>query len=260
MILGLDHIALNTIDLSSTEKELINLGYSSRFCELDLLNDTNKIPFLWHYEKRHHINLLHAVGCTPIEITVHHTHTANSSELIHISMLASPNNCKRNDSEIDEYLEKYFGDEYLGFFNTSIIPTPIIGLSSNSKHSSFLAYEVENLAAGIAFWDQFLGARLTLSDNANFAVLTVNSPVKSWSLGCLLFKGRKRSIPMLDDAGLTCTAILCTNLDSHLTEYTKIFESDCIMPFTVNINNKAIRLALLRGPHAEIYELIEIER
>ena len=65
---------------------------------------------------------------------------------------------------------------------------------------------------------------------------------------------------MLDDAGLGCTALLCTNLDNHLSEYTKMFGHDCSIPFTAHINNKAIRLALLRGPNAEIYELIEIER
>ena len=94
---------------------MINFGYFSRFRELELLNDTNKIPFYGITEERHHINLLHAAGCTPIEITVHHNHTAKSAELIHMSMLASPDNCRRNDSEIDEHLEKYFGDEYLDF-------------------------------------------------------------------------------------------------------------------------------------------------
>jgi hypothetical protein len=71
MILGIDHIAINTSNISLFEKNLLNNNYKCKFKE-KIFNSSNKKDFLKYYSLQHLIAYYESQhNCFPIELTEH---------------------------------------------------------------------------------------------------------------------------------------------------------------------------------------------
>jgi hypothetical protein len=82
MILGIDHLALNTIDPDSIHLELDHKGYKCVFTENDILNHPEKKPFLHEFRSKHDIALYkHGKDRLAVEVTRHGDKYFNNSEI-----------------------------------------------------------------------------------------------------------------------------------------------------------------------------------
>ena len=71
MILGIDHIAINTSDIDNFNKKILKKRYQKTFAE-EIINSEMKRPFLKNYSKLHKISYHESLGkYFPIELTQH---------------------------------------------------------------------------------------------------------------------------------------------------------------------------------------------
>jgi hypothetical protein len=66
--------------------------------------------------------------------------------------------------------------------------------------------------------------------------------------------------PRLDDPGCPCLALLTTNVEQDLERACASGGHSASPVFNLVVGNRALRIALLRGPVDEIVELIEVQR
>lgn len=68
MILGISHLALNTLDLDRASRRLEAFGFTQRFAELALENHVAKQPWMTRFHPTHRIASFVRVGSMPIEV------------------------------------------------------------------------------------------------------------------------------------------------------------------------------------------------
>ena len=72
MILGMDHIAVTSIDLEADGAKLEQLGFRHKFTEIGLKNAEEKKPLLRNWSKTHDIAYYEGIEGTALELTQHH--------------------------------------------------------------------------------------------------------------------------------------------------------------------------------------------
>ena len=89
--------------------------------------------------------------------------------------------------------------------------------------------------------------------------MAFRSPVKNWSLIVILAETiNDDSLPMLDDAGFPCLALLTTNLERDREKLKEAGTNNSSGQFQLTVNQKQLKVEIFRGTNGELIELVEI--
>lgn len=123
-----------------------------------------------------------------------------------------------------------------------------------------IEYRVQKPEESLHFWQEFMGFSLIQSENT-FSVLEKKSMVPKWNCNVKLTRTEVNySEPMVDHRGATSFAFFTTNLGKAMDTFQNNYDLFGTKIFQLNINNKALEIAILSGPSKEIIELIQIKK
>jgi len=119
-----------------------------------------------------------------------------------------------------------------------------------------------DVRASKRFWRD--GLRFTVAagnaDDAEQALLAIRPPVAAWAFELRVAPGPQRALPMLDDEGFPCVALITNRLDADLAQALSAGGHSPAGPFVAHVNGNELHVALLRGPGGELVELIAFAR
>jgi hypothetical protein len=106
----------------------------------------------------------------------------------------------------------------------------------------------------IMFWKNALKCKEISTHHLRFS-----SFIADWSCD-FYFQKTEHPLekPMLNDSGFNCVAFYVKDIDvfiSRIMSYNSVME---VAPFPIKVNNKNLRVAMVRSPDGNIIELIEI--
>ncbi len=261
MIIGIDHIALNSLCLEKSVKYFSDAGYKIKFVNNDVPNPRAKIPFVANYDPLHSIAFCQSSNGIAVElIQLGALPGSPSGSYFPVfnnlpkgaNLLASNvtgwNIPEGKFCQIDEF-------SAIGIVDKN-------GIASNVPDINRIVLPCRDLAKSHAFW-QKAGFRdhPDASASENGSELHFRAIVPQWNLRMSLLRVDKdRPAPMLDSPGFPCLALLTTNIDDDLGRLAKAGNGEFLNPFNITVNGKTLRLAMLRGPDREILELIQFNR
>jgi hypothetical protein len=206
MIFGLDHIAINSVNIEACHQILLGLGYYRSFAET-VENSIHKKPLLNEYHKSHLLSYyLSESGNMPIELTQH------------------------------------------GNKNPNVINSP---LKINKNQIIISTCDVKS---EILFWSQLLNYAVDKNQNIKFKSILKN---RSFNLS-FSESSHKYEKYNLDIEGCTCIALLVNKLDYKIEKLKQKFDTIISGPWFSIVNNKKMKIAMLRTPGNVIVELIQI--
>ncbi|AGI72502.1 hypothetical protein OA238_c24450 [Octadecabacter arcticus 238] len=118
-----------------------------------------------------------------------------------------------------------------------------------------IVLKANQIDAEVTFWKNALKCKEVAHHHLQFA-----SFVKSWN-GDFIFEQTDQPLekPMLNDVGLNCFAFYVKGLDTFLTEIQTYNAVLKVAPFELRVNDRNLRVAMLRSPDGNIIELIEVK-
>jgi hypothetical protein len=259
MILGVDHVALTASDIDADVTELQRAGYSAKFVEKNLPNSREKVSLLRRYTPRHAIAYCRRDKTVAIELVQHDNSLTAGSQGYQVVMgEGAPGTVVASGPEAGIWRGA------LGVsatetrrwesFNTEFTAAPLdIGIRG-------VLVWVRNLTKAEPFWMKGLGFR-TQDRGQGWVRLTLPSPVPAWALTVVLAEDSKpRPLPLLDDAGFSCLALLTNRIEADMAEAEQAGATDITELFEMTTGGKLLRIGLLRGTDGELVELIEMKR
>ncbi len=257
MIVGVDHLALSVARLDEPARQLQQAGWQHQFSATGLPNARAKQPLLQHYQPSHDIALLQApqpyVG---LELTTHGAMSAQPGPYLPLLPDSFTALEQRQPSEAEQHLAQAL---------------PAIGLTArpaNWPQLQALAWQSDQprqlvilltrqLSGEAEFWQQALGWHQQAAA-PGWAWLKLNSPVANWRCELLLVASESASPAGLDACGGTCLAMYSTALEQDLHHAQKQGATWLSEPFELSVNQRRLRIALLRTPGQAICELIHV--
>lgn len=237
MILGVDHIALSCDNLATGCAVLEAAGWGIRFREDALPNHPAKRPFLRRYQPLHQVAYARGPRGLAVELTDHGT------------PLGPP---------VGGYRASGIGAPALWADLPAVWTPPTTSdVSLALEHAEL---PVRDLAAARRFWCDGLGAQL-VADAASAARVRFAAPVPS--LEGELHLVQEAAAPVvhaLDDAGFTCLALLCSDVEADAARAVRAGATRRSGRFDLTVAGRPLWIELLAGPGGELVELIQLAR
>lgn len=261
-ILGIDHICATCKGIDQAKK-LEYIGYVTSFEERHLPIMEEKKPFLKQHGDFHDAAFLTAKKGSSIEIIDHYGSSSQQGRydvLFESSKILS--DVEMKNDPISKILENVFDCPI------SKISVPSLNMYyyqkiDSTEGLSTIVLRCNNLDKVSKFWITGLGFKEKSFDKkkSSWKLLYFTSPVLAWNIDLLLIQDPNMSITnsYLDDLGWTCVSIIVSDIDSCLTRLKELGAKDMGLPYYMKIANNRLRLAFLRGPEAELIELIEFQ-
>lgn len=243
MIIGMDHIALSTVNAAEDARGLMPLGYGVKFLQRGVPNAPQKQAFLREYRPQHTIAYCRNGRGLAIELTEHGPQTYAPVGGYGVYAFAEDPQILRGVSLVtaDPASSLRFWHDGLGLeplrreSGQPVIPHPFTHLVPPALQADNVAAASHRLAAC--------------------------APAPSWCMELALVEGDGRSrLPMLDDAGFTCLCLLSTSIERDLAKAVRAGGTEATPVFPLEVNGRLLSVAMLRGPTGEIVELIQFAR
>ncbi|MBN1577309.1 MAG: VOC family protein [Chitinispirillaceae bacterium] len=269
MILGVDHIALSTYDIDESVRQLSLNGYIAKFVEPALSNHHEKKPFLAHYLPLHAMAYCRCETCMSIELLQHARGPGVGKEedscykVLFAKTPSGTENARSDADPIQHAFEKVFNlkVEQLKYphFHTPIWASE--EQPGGNPRISALAITASDPERSLRFWTSGIGARCVDSKQDNeYFLVRLGSLVKNWRADLVLLHTASEKRPLLDDPGFTCLALLSTDIDRDADKAVSYGARERTGVFDLQVNNRNLKLALLRGPDNELVELVQMEK
>lgn len=270
MILGVEHIALSCDNLVQSIDAIKTLGYVDKFVQRDLPNNPVKIGLLRTYRPFHDIAYCQKPDSISIELTQHSSPLTESASFYQVHFATKPQDCSNGiKSPLPSSLWQsslQIQSPQFGIWNPFKSEVWYESASTLPATRSILgiALQVRNLGDSYQFWTEGLGCRPISQGNTNdqnWAVVSIVSPVPAWSLKIVLVESRlPAKKPFLDDSGFSCLALITNNLKQDAAKMLQMGGHSSTSEFIASVNAKILKIELVRGPDQELIELIEIQR
>ena len=270
MILGIDHLAISTDKVEDSARRLSAAGYETSFVETDLLNAKAKEPFLRRFHPRHAIALCRHPSGIAIEWTDHQSQTANVGpyQVLTDQELPLPTYSRTDEDDAFPWIDSWKSTPLTNGTASNDLATTSTAVVTATKVTAprgiaAVGIEVADLERSLRFWQIGLQCRLiergTTDTACSWAKLTFRALRPTWSLEVVLVESTPiaRSLPMLDDQGATCLALLSTDCESDAVRAGSASGGSTSQTFTLTVAEKPLRIALVRGPDGEIVEIIQ---
>lgn len=263
MILGIDHIAVSTPCIHESARDLENEGAEIAFVENDIPNGDPKKDYLSAYTPRHSITLCRPREGIAVEFTQHATSTGRPGCYRLLgnvqSTLQDMVNQQPHDDVWSEIEKATDGNEFPHHDSINATTGQRLATNSTSPGIRVIGVQVLDLDQSVRFWSDAFRFRIVTNgvtrDGTRWARLTFRAIRPNWSVELVMAESRSLVplIPMLDDVGATCLALLSTDVGADLSRAHGSHAS----AFELDIAGKRLTIALLRGPSGEIIELIQ---
>lgn len=252
MILDVDHIALNVADLPAAAQWLSGQGYQQVFDAQHKPNLPSKAPLLHQTQPTHHLRLMRRAQAWPIELIDHgYLHPSRGAFVPLIGDSPSSLGSALVPVEFDRLTTTTWGS-----YQAYALGEP--SQTAASTHLIGFAVAVTDLEQSIAFWG-LLGFK-PLNSHAQGAELGFRSLLGGTSYRLWLLKSDEQpTLPMLDDAGFACLALVTNALErvlKRLKERGYTTTERC----TFQPDQTPLEIAFARGPSGELVELIAVAR
>jgi len=278
LILGVDHIALASRDLSADGAALAGLGFTERFRDAGVPNAAVKRSLQAQHRDIHDLAIHDHPGSVALELTVHAPQLVASGHLGFVPVIAGvaapplARTAAPLASEVPAppgVAEALY--EALGITATWQ-PVPELGAavwSTKAQASTTVpacACCVADLAASTRFFRDTLKARALAAGTSGgraWQALELFGPVMRWRLRVLLVAAiaqAEREPLLLDSAGFPCIALLTSDIAKDGNAIESALGRPIDGRFGVGVNGKSLEIALARGPSAEFVELIQVRR
>lgn len=120
-----------------------------------------------------------------------------------------------------------------------------------------LEYDAYQFEESITFLNNLAGFSL-VEESDTFKLLEMRSLIPKWRSRIRVIKSDQKLNPALDQPGATCIAFLTSNLNKELNRLGEKGYHKSSPAFLMEVNDKELKIAFIRGPSNEIIELIEI--
>lgn len=240
MIVGLDHIAIGAESLNFAQETLAVCGYHCVFEQRHLENRCEKFRFLHAESLTHDIAIFHASTARhlPIEVTVH-----TKLHVVQAPLLISHWRCPQ---------------AHISRLRQLAGPGSVITPADSDPGLQGVSIASVDINYSMAFWTGAIGMRAV---NGQPQMLAHASPVPRWNWQLQVMPAAcGTAFTMLDDSGPNAIALLSTDIASDCNLAMNAGATDLTPPFTLTVNKKPLKLALLRSPEGLMIELIEIQR
>lgn len=273
MILGVDHVAFETLNFERTISQFEDLGFAAAFIERNIPNPKEKRPFLAAPAATHSIALLRKAGSAAVEVTHHvarvrppkRRFSPSARGLCAVASRLRGSGSRTAAAVRPARRERGEFSRIGGAASTTWNLNPESGLReieiSTSNWTRTHRFWCEGLGWTVASGvdDELPPTRERGPSADSSATLQRKSLIDEWSLSVVVRFDRERRLPaMLDEPGWTCAAMISSDLEGDLSRLMEYGAAGATPPFEFTAGGRRLRIALLRGPGGEIVELIEL--
>jgi len=280
MIVGCDHLGIGVADIEvGINAGASLLGLRNDFSETGLLNHPSKRRYVASWQDDHDIAFLRPPGAGPALELVHHSDgraagLSQRTALVINGPLSGqgPQNANPpwTNESVDRASQAYGGNSaeagaLPGDLGSVIVIHPKAESSAEPGEILGAAIRVSNLQSSVAYWRDALRFQLTATDDyhpANWALMSLRTPVPSWSLRIALVQSDEvdQTPGFLDALGMTNICLLTTDAEADAKLLAEFPGASMEPPFQIKVSDRSLRVAVGHGPNGENIELIEIER
>jgi catechol 2,3-dioxygenase-like lactoylglutathione lyase family enzyme len=273
MILGVDHVAFETLDFEGTIRRFERLGFAAAFIERKLPNPEEKRSFLAGEAAAHSIALMRKPGSVAVEVTHHCGREASSGSTTSARTSWAHAAASRKAGDVARPIMLAHAPRRRRGERSRIGAT---APSASNRESEFrlrtIAISTSNWQGTRRFWRDGLGWTVASEVEEGSPPIGCGSPpvgatallerkslIDEWSLSVVVrldLSRRRRT--SLDEPGWTCAAMVSSDVEGDLLRLADCGASESTPPFEFAAGGRRLRIALVRGPAGEIVELIEL--
>ena len=272
MILGVDHLALSTDNFQDACHVLESSAFAPVFTVKDGSTSREISPFMHQFNPDFNMAYCRSpAGGVTLELTQYSSPRKADNPGYRVLFSAAPEGAKKslppeNGDPWAPVLRAAMGiDAHTAFWepfsasvwvgNETAASTHIIGILS-------LASNIEN---AMHFWCEGLHFSLkeqgVMDKGRKWSRLVLSSPVPAWRLNLVLAEDDETDKEvMLDQAGFPCLGLLSSNVEEDANKAHSAGGRDFTQLFTMQINQKAMKLIMFRTPEGKLVELIELDK
>lgn len=247
MILGVDHIAVTCRNVAAGTRALARAGFTVGFHEQGLPNAAAKHPFLGEFHPRHDIAYLNGRRGPAIELVDHGSlRVVEDRGYDVVISLASDGVGGSND--VDDAIGRALGCH---------VGRAVSGSGADVLTS--MGFDRSGVVALVVYgdvseWRAVLGAT-EVRRFGRAALLGFHQRNPAWSMDLLVIPSERSRMPMLDDAGASCLALLSTNPTRDAARICSD-PSSVSDPFELLVNGKTLEIVIGRGPGGAMVEFL----
>lgn len=266
MILGVDHIAIETKHFDKALACLEEIGFDAAFVERDLPNPVEKRPFLAEYKPTHSIALFKRKGSVAIELTYHGklVRSRESHSLLATVQCEMPYDAQTVTGY--RQLQEQFSEPLPRVWTDETLPVQFLEVDPNDDSAKpgvvGAAFSTCRFDDSLVFLTSGLGWRHKESF-VRGAFLDRPAPIQEWSLTVGLVDvamyGARKADHFLDIPAWTCIAMVSTDIEGDAAHLRKCGATETTEPFELSVGGKRLLIVLVRGPDGEIVELIQLQ-
>lgn len=259
MIVGISHIGATVLNLESALQDFARLGFKTDFVERNLPNDPQKRQFMNRWHPTHHIAFIkgnvNSVGL----------------ELIEYPEAAVMNSDKLNDhirlhftgriNETDEVCDTT--ENSSTYQDIQLCCLRLRGRhSSNSVSLNIAEFHVKEQGSNTsrAFWQNGAGFKPVNADDVESA-MEPGVPLLFWKMA---LKPKITTLDfnesILDEVGLNLITLVTSDIAKDRERLIKHGGRDASNVFVQMVNQKELKIALMRSPEGHVVELIEFPK
>ncbi|MBL6935334.1 MAG: hypothetical protein ISR48_07965 [Alphaproteobacteria bacterium] len=271
MILGVDHLALSTHDFRDACRVLESSTYAPIFTVEDGSTSQEISPFMHQFSPDFHMAYCRSpAGGVTLELTRYSPPQKANNPGYGVLFSAAPEGVR-------EALAPENGDIWAPVLRAAMNVDAHSALwepfsasvwagngATESTHILGILIPVPNIENAMRFWCE--GLRFSLKEQGvtdegkKWTRLVLPSPVPAWRLDLVLAEDEEtHEEVMLDQAGFPCLGLLSSNVEEDANKARHAGGHSFTPRFTMQINQKTMKLIMFRTPEGKLVELIELD-
>jgi hypothetical protein len=259
--LGVDHICGTSADLVHDTEAFHGLGFTTLFAEPALPVPAEKLPFLRRPTATQAAVFLKSERGVAVELMQHGAPEPNpEASGPYVPVFGASNGSRSvvgHTGRMGPVFEAALKCN-VTFENTPLARYQVAGAGDRARPGLMaVAVECADMSASLAFWRDGLGFAPVGEPSSSWRLLQLKAPLSTWSCLLLLTQaGSRGGKSFLDDAGWTCLSVITSRAAESLARVQST-ASELGELFELHVGGNRLRIAFVRGPDAELVELIE---
>jgi hypothetical protein len=264
VILGASHITLGCDDLDAAVESLSHFGYQADFIDRKVVNDPSKRSILSADYRFHGIGLLRSQTGFPIELVFYQERMPDAFGRF-VGVFETTTAARQTRKFASGASLNGMPPSVASKWTTDLVGSPGVPafISGGERTNSGLrkvVLPVTDLPRARRLWCGVLGFR-PKSESGELAELEFASPVAAWRLQLMLVASTgSEARTVLDAQGMACLSLLSSNVDDDVRRAVTGGAELVTDIFTIGINGRDMKVAILTEADGAFVELLQIVR